>query len=48
MVQLSPWPLTVSIGAFALVVGFVKWFHGEGMLIIFLSLFIIVLSLISW
>ncbi len=48
LVEFRPWPLTGSLGAFALTVGLTGWFHGLGMSCIFLGLFIIGLTIIQW
>lgn len=48
LVEFRPWPLTGSIGAFALTVGLVAWFHGLGINCILLGLIIIAITIIQW
>jgi len=48
LVEYSPWPLTASIGAFTLAIGFARWFHGHGTLCLMLSAILILSSIIQW
>nr|YP_010236195.1 cytochrome c oxidase subunit III [Melinna cristata]QTD82969.1 cytochrome c oxidase subunit 3 [Melinna cristata] len=48
LVEYSPWPLTGSIGAFALTVGTASWFHGYGTSCAILGLIIILLTMLQW
>lgn len=48
LVQISPWPLTGSIGAFALTAGIGAWFHGHGTLCFKIGLFITIITIIQW
>nr|YP_010586937.1 cytochrome c oxidase subunit III [Asychis amphiglyptus]UZZ45805.1 cytochrome c oxidase subunit 3 [Asychis amphiglyptus] len=48
LVQMSPWPLTGSIGAFALTVGMAAWFHGYNTLCFKVGLIIIAITMIQW
>nr|YP_009093682.1 cytochrome c oxidase subunit III [Mictyris longicarpus]CEG06219.1 cytochrome c oxidase subunit 3 [Mictyris longicarpus] len=48
LVDMSPWPLTGSIGAMMLTTGLVKWFHQFNMNLILLSLVVIILTMFQW
>nr|YP_002929394.1 cytochrome c oxidase subunit III [Urechis unicinctus]ABR12810.1 cytochrome c oxidase subunit III [Urechis unicinctus] len=48
LVELSPWPLTGSIGAFTLVIGLTSWFHNYGTLPLILGLVLIIATMIQW
>nr|WJP34981.1 cytochrome c oxidase subunit 3 [Ligia exotica] len=48
LVDMSPWPLTSSLGAFLMVTGLVKWFHFYSADLFLLGVFSIVLSMIQW
>lgn len=48
LVELSPWPLTASIGAFTLAIGIARWFHGHGTICLSISFLLIILSIIQW
>nr|YP_003208289.1 cytochrome c oxidase subunit III [Lucinella divaricata]ABJ91102.1 cytochrome c oxidase subunit 3 [Lucinella divaricata] len=48
MVQLSPWPLVASVGAFAGVVGMVNWFHGKGVLVMMIGTVLLGWTMIGW
>nr|BDE56981.1 cytochrome c oxidase subunit III [Travisia sanrikuensis] len=48
LVEFSPWPLTGSLGAFALTVGLASWFHGYGLICLSFGLIIIILTMIQW
>lgn len=48
LVELSPWPLTGSIGAFTLVIGLTRWFHNYGTLPLILGLVLIIATILQW
>ena len=48
IVQPSPWPVTVSVGAFAVGVGLVKWFHMEGVLVLCIGFLVLGLTVVRW
>nr|YP_010490479.1 cytochrome c oxidase subunit III [Neoverruca intermedia]UWM12965.1 cytochrome c oxidase subunit III [Neoverruca intermedia] len=48
LVELSPWPLTTSIGALSLTTGLAYWFHFSSLNILLMGLTIIVLSSYQW
>lgn len=48
LVELSPWPLTGSIGAFTIVVGLTRWFHNYGTLPLILGLILVIITIIQW
>nr|YP_006576080.1 cytochrome c oxidase subunit III [Membranipora grandicella]AEH99609.1 cytochrome c oxidase subunit III [Membranipora grandicella] len=48
LVQVSPWPLTGSLGALMLTSGIALWFHGWNMGITLLGLTIILLTMFQW
>nr|QKJ80229.1 cytochrome c oxidase subunit III [Cephalothrix sp. BMK-2020] len=48
LVELSPWPLVGSLGAFFLTVGLVSWFHGSGYFLLLLGLIVILLTMLQW
>uniref|UniRef100_A0AAU8L2T2 Cytochrome c oxidase subunit 3 n=1 Tax=Polychaeta sp. TaxID=3061522 RepID=A0AAU8L2T2_9ANNE len=48
LVEYSPWPLTGSLGAFALTGGLASWFHGHGHTALIMAIFIIALTMIQW
>ena len=48
LVEISPWPLTGSLGAFITTVGLTSWFHGYGDICLILGLFIIFLTILQW
>lgn len=48
LVELSPWPLTASIGAFCLAIGIAAWFHGHGIICLIVAALLIILSIIQW
>nr|YP_010490401.1 cytochrome c oxidase subunit III [Ashinkailepas seepiophila]UWM12887.1 cytochrome c oxidase subunit III [Ashinkailepas seepiophila] len=48
LVELSPWPLTASIGALSLTTGLAYWFHNNSIYILILSLSILTLSSYQW
>ena len=48
LVEYRPWPLTGSIGAFVLVVGLTRWFHGYGTTPLLIGLIIILATIIQW
>nr|YP_133779.1 cytochrome c oxidase subunit III [Urechis caupo]AAT12188.1 cytochrome oxidase subunit III [Urechis caupo] len=48
LVELSPWPLTGSIGAFTLVIGLTSWFHNYGTLPLILGLVLIIATMLQW
>nr|YP_009370151.1 cytochrome c oxidase subunit III [Pontoscolex corethrurus]ANJ60055.1 cytochrome c oxidase subunit III [Pontoscolex corethrurus] len=48
LVELSPWPLTSSIGAFTLAIGLASWFHSHGMSCFILAAMLIIMSMIQW
>nr|YP_010261220.1 cytochrome c oxidase subunit III [Eiconaxius baja]UIB39161.1 cytochrome c oxidase subunit III [Eiconaxius baja] len=48
LVDMSPWPLTGSIGAMMLTSGLLKWFHHFNMNLLLLSFMVIILTMIQW
>lgn len=48
LVEARPWPLTGSVGALFLTVGTVGWFHGFGIRLTLLGLFVIIITIIQW
>jgi len=48
LVEYSPWPLTASIGALTLAIGFANWFHHSRLWCLYLAIFIIIMSIIQW
>ena len=48
LVDISPWPLTASIGALTITSGLSYWFHYNSITIISLGLFIIIISSYQW
>nr|QCL17188.1 cytochrome c oxidase subunit 3 [Asotana magnifica] len=48
LVNMSPWPLTSSMGALFLTSGLINWFYSSSMTLIILSLMSIILSMIQW
>nr|QUT13268.1 cytochrome c oxidase subunit III [Nais communis] len=48
LVEPSPWPLTSAVGAFLLTTGLTAWFHGHGMLCLYLALAVLILSMYQW
>lgn len=48
LVDISPWPLTASIGALSITVGLSYWFHYRSMYILCLGLSIIIISSYQW
>nr|YP_006234055.1 cytochrome c oxidase subunit III [Archaeocroton sphenodonti]AET63095.1 cytochrome c oxidase subunit 3 [Archaeocroton sphenodonti] len=48
MVEKSPWPLTSSISAFTLTLGFVNYFHNLNFNVFFFAFLILVLSSFQW
>ena len=48
LVELSPWPITGSLGAFSLTVGLTAWFHGYGLTCIIIGIIIIILTMMQW
>lgn len=48
LVEFRPWPLTSAIGAFLIGVGLTAWFHGRGIICLFIALTVIILSIIQW
>nr|YP_010490440.1 cytochrome c oxidase subunit III [Gibbosaverruca weijiai]UWM12926.1 cytochrome c oxidase subunit III [Gibbosaverruca weijiai] len=48
MVDMSPWPLMASIGAFSLTTGLALWFHYHLLELIMLSMMIITISSWQW
>lgn len=48
LVEARPWPLTGSVGALFLTVGTVGWFHGWGINLMLLGLFVILVTIIQW
>nr|BDC91893.1 cytochrome c oxidase subunit III [Armandia sp. GK-2021] len=48
LVEMSPWPLTGSMGAFATAMGLVKWFSQGCLTLLLFGLFLIVLTMIQW
>lgn len=48
LVEKSPWPLTRSISAFSLTLGFVSYFHNLNSTLILIAIFIIFISSFQW
>nr|AKE36794.1 cytochrome c oxidase subunit III [Rubiconia intermedia] len=48
LVDISPWPLTGSIGAMTLTSGMVLWFHKNEMYLFYMGLTIMSLTMIQW
>nr|YP_006576093.1 cytochrome c oxidase subunit III [Kulikovia alborostrata]AEM23550.1 cytochrome c oxidase subunit III [Kulikovia alborostrata] len=48
LVELSPWPLVGSVGAFFLTVGLASWCHGYGVFLMVLGLGVILLTMLQW
>nr|WGT88943.1 cytochrome c oxidase subunit III [Sclomina erinacea] len=48
LVDVSPWPLTGSIGAMTLTSGMVMWFHKNSMNLYMLGVLILLLTMIQW
>nr|YP_006234396.1 cytochrome c oxidase subunit III [Bothriocroton concolor]AET63044.1 cytochrome c oxidase subunit 3 [Bothriocroton concolor] len=48
MVEKSPWPLSSSISAFSLTLGFVNYFHNNNMNLFVLAILILILSSYQW
>nr|WGT87240.1 cytochrome c oxidase subunit III [Sclomina erinacea]WGT87422.1 cytochrome c oxidase subunit III [Sclomina erinacea]WGT87448.1 cytochrome c oxidase subunit III [Sclomina erinacea]WGT87487.1 cytochrome c oxidase subunit III [Sclomina erinacea]WGT87500.1 cytochrome c oxidase subunit III [Sclomina erinacea] len=48
LVDVSPWPLTGSIGAMTLTSGMVMWFHKNSMSLYMLGVLILLLTMIQW
>ncbi len=48
LVELRPWPLTGSIGAFAITIGLTAWFHGHGLSCLKIGLIVTALTIIQW
>lgn len=48
IVQLRPWPIVASTGAFAATVGFVNWFHGGGIGIIVIRALVLGVTMLGW
>ena len=48
LVEPRPWPLTSAIGAFILTTGLACWFHGYGMLCLYLAILVLALSIFQW
>lgn len=48
LVEISPWPLTASIGALSLTIGLTSWFHLHLTTGLILATVIIIISIIQW
>nr|QIT06475.1 cytochrome c oxidase subunit 3 [Novacerus sp. FZ-2019] len=48
MVDQSPWPLTAALGAMTLTSGLVKWFNEFNAILMFLGIFILIITSIQW
>nr|YP_008999741.1 cytochrome c oxidase subunit III [Dermacentor nitens]AGH19698.1 cytochrome c oxidase subunit 3 [Dermacentor nitens] len=48
LVEKSPWPLTSSIGAFALTLGFISYFHNLDFFLLVMSFTMIMMSAFQW
>jgi len=48
LVELSPWPLTASIGAFTLTTGLTSWFHINIVTPLILASVLIIVSIFQW
>nr|FAA04196.1 TPA: cytochrome c oxidase subunit III [Cylicobdellidae sp. FA-2019] len=48
LVEPSPWPLTSASGALLLTMGLSSWMHNKGMICLFMSIPIILMSMFQW
>nr|UPX88322.1 cytochrome c oxidase subunit III [Dilophus febrilis] len=48
LVNFSPWPLTGAIGALSIVSGMIMWFHQYNSNLLFLGLFITLMTMYQW
>lgn len=48
LVNISPWPLTGSIGAISITTGIIIWFHQYRILLLFIGLIITSLTIFQW
>ena len=48
LVEISPWPLTGSLGALFITVGFVRWFHGGNLVLRMLGFFLVSITIVQW
>nr|YP_011014790.1 Cytochrome c oxidase subunit 3 [Membranipora villosa]WQB41563.1 Cytochrome c oxidase subunit 3 [Membranipora villosa] len=48
LVEVSPWPLTGSLGALFLTAGLALWFHGYGVMLTFFGFIIILMTMVQW
>lgn len=48
LVNVSPWPLTGSIGALSLTTGLIIWFHQYRLFLFIIGIFITIITIIQW
>jgi len=48
LVNISPWPLTGSIGALSLTTGLIMWFHQYRLFLFIIGIFITIITIIQW
>ena len=48
LVEYRPWPIVGSVGAFFITGGLVGWFHGWGLFISLLGLFLVMFTMLQW
>ena len=48
LVNVSPWPLTGSIGAISLTTGLIIWFHQYSLFLFTIGFFITIITIIQW
>nr|QOV03260.1 cytochrome c oxidase subunit III [Orfelia nemoralis] len=48
LVNISPWPLTGSIGALSLTTGLIMWFHQYSLFLFMVGMFITIMTMIQW
>jgi len=48
LVERRPWPFTGSVGAIFLTGGITAWFHGLSSILIFIGLFLIIVTIYQW
>nr|YP_010610641.1 cytochrome c oxidase subunit III [Cirroctopus glacialis]WAP91396.1 cytochrome c oxidase subunit III [Cirroctopus glacialis] len=48
LVEFSPWPLTGSMSALFLTLGFASWFHSYGISLIFFAMILMFITSIQW
>nr|WNO18551.1 cytochrome c oxidase subunit III [Pectinodonta sp.] len=48
LVEVSPWPITASMGALFLTVGWASWFNGYSCLCCYLGVLLILMTMVNW